>query len=190
MIEQATYESLPWRFLAGDLPPDHDPIAPLRQRFLPEVQDLWVPIWWWAPAADVLQWGHISLDGTTLHADASTSHAVREPRRLALAHPWRAEAEERFALGAQAEPVSLGDGLILADERAHRWGLAHVAQAPAVGEARAQEGDQAERPADEAKRRAREEHARRRNPRGPQPQPPPGHGPGSRTTAPIPSRAS
>jgi hypothetical protein len=70
--------------------------------------------------------------------------------------------------------VSLPDGLILADEMARRQArLAHLAQAPAVGEARAPERSQAERPEDEANLRAREEQAPTRNPRGPPPKPPP-----------------
>jgi transposase len=44
MIEQATYESLPCRFLAGDWHPDPDTIAHVRTMFRPEVKDLWVQI--------------------------------------------------------------------------------------------------------------------------------------------------
>jgi len=39
-IEQATYESLPFRFIAGGLHPDHDTIANFRQTFLPEIAAL------------------------------------------------------------------------------------------------------------------------------------------------------
>jgi hypothetical protein len=87
MLEQATDESLPCRFLAGDWQPDHDTSAHVRKMCLPEVKDLCVQIVLWAPAADVLQWGHISLDGTQRHADASKSHAVSSQRRLALEPP-------------------------------------------------------------------------------------------------------
>jgi transposase len=174
MIEQATHASLPCRFLAGALPPDHDTIAPVRQMFLPEVKDLLVQILLLAPAADVLKLGHISLDGTTLHADASNSHAVSDQRLLALEHPWRAEVDAWFALGEQAEQVSRPAGRRLADEMARRQArLANLAPAQAVLAARAQARYQAERPAYEATRRAREENARTRQPRGPQPQPPP-----------------
>jgi len=173
MIEKATYESLPFRFLAGDLPPDHDTIAHFRKMFLPEVKDLFVQILLLAQAADVLKLGNISLDGTKLHADASKSHAVSYQRLLELEHQWRAEVDELFALGEQAEQVSLPDGLSLADEIARRQErLANLAQAQAVLEARAQERYQAERTEYEAKLRAREEKAPTRKPRGPQPKPP------------------
>jgi hypothetical protein len=173
LIDKATHESLPCRFRAGDWPPDHDTIAHVRPMCRPEVKELWVQIWVWAPATDVLQLGHISLDGTTLHADASPSHAVSDQRLLALAHQWRAEVDEWFALGAQAAQVSRPDGRIRADERARRQArLATWAQAQAVWEARAPERYQADRPESEAKRRARAETARPRQPRGPQPTPP------------------
>jgi transposase len=173
MIEKATHESLPLRFLAGDLPPDHDTIAHVRTMCLPEVKALCVQILLLAPAADVLKVGHISLDGTKLHADASKSHAVSYQRLLALEHPLRAEVDELFARGEQAEQVRLPDGLILADEMARRQArLANLAQAHAVLEARAQERYQAERTEYEAKRRARAENAPTRQPRGPQPKPP------------------
>ena len=173
MIEKATHESLPFRCLAGDLHPDHDTIAHVRKMFLPEVKDLLVQILLLAQAADVLKLGNISLDGTKLHADASKSHAVSDQRLLVLEHQLRAEVDELFALGEQAEQVSLPDGLILADEIARRQArLANLAQAQAVLEARAQERYQAERTEYEAKLRAREEQARTRKPRGPQPKPP------------------
>lgn len=173
MIEKATHESLPFRFLAGDLHPDHDTIAHFRKMFLPEVKDLFVQILLLAQAADVLKLGNISLDGTKLHADASKSHAVSYQRLLELEHQLRAEVDELFARGEQAEQVRLPDGLILADEIARRQArLANLAQAHAVLEARAQERYQAERTEYEAKLRAREEKARTRKPRGPQPKPP------------------
>jgi transposase len=173
MIEKATHESLPFRFLAGDLHPDHDTIAHFRKMFLPEVKELFVQILLLAQATDVLKLGNISLDGTKLHADASKSHAVSYQRLLELEHQLRAEVDELFALGEQAEQVSLPDGLILADEIARRQArLANLAQAQAVLEARAQERYQAERTEYEAKLRAREEKARTRKPRGPQPTPP------------------
>jgi transposase len=173
MIEKATHESLPFRFLAGDLHPDHDTSAHFRKMFLPEVKDLFVQILLLAQAADVLTWGHISLDGTKLHADASKSHAVSYQRLLELEHQLRAEVDELFARGEQAEQVRLPDGLILADEMARRQArLANLAQAHAVLEARAQERYQAERTEYEAKLRAREATARTRKPRGPQPRPP------------------
>ena len=75
-IEKATYESLPFRFLAGGLHPDHDTIANFRKTFLAEMQELFVKILLLAQTVGVLKLGNISLDGSKIHADASKSHAV------------------------------------------------------------------------------------------------------------------
>ena len=57
-IERATYESIPFRFVAGGLHPDHDTIAHFRKTFLAEIQDLFVQILLLAQAADVLKLGN------------------------------------------------------------------------------------------------------------------------------------
>jgi transposase len=175
MIETATHESLPFRFLAGDLHPDHDTIANFRKTFLPELKDLFVQVLLLAQAAGVLKLGNISLDGTKIHADASKSHAVSYQRLLELEHQLRAEVDELFVLGEQAEQGHLPEGLVITDEIARRQERrANLARAKAVLEARAQERYQAERAEYEAKVQAREERARqtKRKPRGRGPKPP------------------
>jgi transposase len=175
MIETATHESLPFRFLAGDLHPDHDTMAHFRKTFLPELKDLFVQVLLLAQAAGVLKLGNISLDGTKIHADASKSHAVSYQRLLELEHQLRAEVDELFALGEQAEQGPLPEGLVITDEITRRQErLANLARAKVVLEARAQERYQAERVEYEAKVQAREERARqtKRKPRGRGPKPP------------------
>src|ERR1700694_1922799 len=39
-IERATYEAVPFRFIAGNLHPDHDTLATFRRTFLPELKNL------------------------------------------------------------------------------------------------------------------------------------------------------
>src|SRR6266536_6617387 len=72
-IERATYEAVPFRFIAGNLHPDHDTLAAFRRTFLPELKDLFVQVLLLAQEAGVLKLGTISLDGTKVHADASKS---------------------------------------------------------------------------------------------------------------------
>jgi transposase len=43
-IEKATYESIPFRFIAGGLHPDHDTIANFRKTFLPDIVELFVQV--------------------------------------------------------------------------------------------------------------------------------------------------
>jgi transposase len=138
-IEKATHESLPFRFLAGDLHPDHDTIANFRKTFLPELKDLLVQILLLAQAAGVLKLGNLSLDGTKIHADASKSHAVSYKRLLELERQLQREVDELFTLSEQAEQVEARAGLVIPDELVLRQErLAHLAQAKAVLEARAQ----------------------------------------------------
>ena len=110
-IEPATYESIPFRFMAGGLHPDHDTIAHFRKAFLPEFLDLFVQVLVIARETGVLKLGRISLDGSKIHADASKSHAVSYGRLRELENRLRAEVAELVALGEQADQSELPEGL-------------------------------------------------------------------------------
>jgi transposase len=43
-IKRATYEAVAFRFIAGNLHPDHDTLASFRCTFLPELKDLFVQV--------------------------------------------------------------------------------------------------------------------------------------------------
>jgi len=174
-IEKATYEIIPFRFIAGGLHPDHDTIANFRKTFLPHIVELFVQVLVIAHELGYLKLGNISLDGSKIHADASKSKAVSHGRLLKLEAHLRAEVEELIALGEQADQEELPEGLDIELEVAFRQArLVNLAQAKAVLETRAQERYQAEQAEYEAKLRAREERARQtgRKPRGRAPKPP------------------
>jgi transposase len=172
-IERATYESIPFRFIAGGLHPDHDTIANFRKAFLPQVTGLFAQVLMVANEMGLLNLGNISLDGSKIHADASKSKAVSYKRLLELETRLRREVEELLALGEQADQVELPEGLVVEDEIAFRTErLVNLAEAKAVLEVRARERYEAEQAEYEAKMRAREEKARQagRKPRGRVPQ--------------------
>jgi transposase len=174
-IERGTYESAPFRFIAGNLHPDHDTLANFRKAFLPELKALFVEILLLAQMVGVLQLGRISLDGSKLHADASKAKAVSYKRLLEIKAKLEAEVAELLALGEQADRGKLPDGLVVSDEVGLRQTrLARLAEAKTVIEARAKERDAAEQAEYAAKVREREEKARRsgRKPRGRGPRPP------------------
>lgn len=176
-IEKATYESIPFRFIAGGLHPDHDTIANFRKIFLAEIKELFVQILLVAQAAGVLKIGNLSLDGSKIHADASKSHAVSYKRLIELETQLRQEVNELFTLGEQVDQgeIQLPEELVIQDELAIRQArLESLAQAKAVLEARAQERYGAEKAEYEAKLREREEKVRKtkRGPRGRKPKPP------------------
>jgi transposase len=174
-IEKATYESMPFRFLAGGRHPDHDTIANFRKTFLPEIAELFAQVLVIAHELGVLKMGNISLDGSKVHADASKSHAVSYGRLLQLEQSLRAEVEELLALGEKADEGDLPEGLQVEFEIALRQErLLNLEKARAVLEARAQERYEAEKAEYEARMREREEKAKQtgRKPRGKDPKPP------------------
>ena len=63
-IERATIETVPFRYIAGNLHPDHDTIAAFRKTFLPELKELFVQLLVLAHLAGLLALGNISLDGS------------------------------------------------------------------------------------------------------------------------------
>src|SRR5260370_15668601 len=75
-IERATYESVPFRFIAGNLHTDHDTLGTFRRFFLPDLKDLFVQVLLLAQKAGGLKLGTISLDGSKGHADAYKHKAV------------------------------------------------------------------------------------------------------------------
>jgi transposase len=182
-IEKGTYESIPMRYVAGGLHPDHDTIANFRKTFLSEVQALFVQILLLAQAAGILKMGNISLDGSKIHADASKSKAVSYKRLIALEIEIREEVNELFTLGEKVDQgeIELPEGMIIGDELALRQErLINLAKAKAVLEERAKECYDNEKAEFEAKQKEREAKQRkyRHKLRGWKPKPPKEEGPG------------
>jgi transposase len=174
-LERATYETVSFRFIAGNLHPDHDTLAAFRKTFLPELKNLFVQVLLLAQASGVLNLGNMSLDGTKIHADASKSKAVSYKHLLALEAQLRAEVEQLFALSETANQDDLPAGMVLNDEISIRQArLARLAEAKAVLEARAQERSALEQAEYDAKVQERADKAQRtgRTPRGRAPKPP------------------
>lgn len=174
-VERATYESLPFRFIAGNLHPDHDTIANFRKSFLTEIRDLFVQILLLAQTMGYLKLGNVSLDGSKIHADASKSKAVSYKRLLAIEHYLQQQVIELLALAAKADKEELPKGMVIDNEVSRREKrLAQLAEAKAVLEQRAQARYEAEKAGYEAKMGQRQAKAAKqgKKPRGRPPQPP------------------
>ena len=172
-IERATYENIPFRFIAGGLHPDHDTIANFRKTFLPQVVDLFVQVLLMAKETGVLKLGNISLDGSKIHADASKSKAVSYKRLIELEKQLTTEVEELLTLSKRADQSELPEEMDIAEEIAFRqYRLENLSKAKAVLEMRAEERYQAEKAEYEAKLRERAKKTRKRRPRGRKPKPP------------------
>jgi transposase len=174
-IERATFEVIPFRFIAGDMHPDHATIADFRKQNLAELKELFVQVLLIAQEMGHLQLGNVSLDGSKIHADASKSKAVSYKRLLAIEAHLQAEVNELFALAEAADGGQLPDEMNIEDEIERReQQLARLAEAKQVLEARAQARYEAEKADYEAKMQARKEKAAQKGgkPPGRPPNPP------------------
>jgi len=174
-IEKATYESVPFMFLAGSLHPDHDTIANFRKAFLPQITGLFVQVLVVAHEMGVLKLGRISVDGSKIHADASKSHAVSYGRLLELERRLEIEVAQLLAVAEGIDQGSLPEGVDVEFEVALReTRLLNLDEAKSILEARAEERYQAEKAEYDAKMREREEKAKRtgHKPGGRSPKPP------------------
>ena len=134
--ERATYESVPFRYSAGNRHPDHDTSAAFRRTFLPELKALFVQVLLLAQEAGVLTLGTISLDGTTIHADASKSKAVsyneiaRREDRLARLAAAKAVLEERAQERATLEQAAYAETMAQRAEQERATGQRPRGRAP------------------------------------------------------------
>lgn len=157
-LEKATYEIIPFRYIAGDMHPDHDTIASFRKCFLAELGDLFIQILLIAQMTGYLELGNISLDGSKVHADASKSKAVSYKRLLEIEAYLQDEVKELFAMAEAADGRQLPDGMNIPDEvKRRQQRLERLAEARKVLEMRAQVRYEAELAEHEAKMQARQE---------------------------------
>jgi transposase len=173
-LEQATYDSVAFRFISGDTHPDHDTIASFRKRFLPELEGLFLQLLIMAKVMGVFKLGKVSLDGTRIKANASKHKAMSWGYANKLEEQLRKEVKElmRRAEAADAEDDSDMD---IPDELARREDrLAAIKKAKAEIEKRAQERFEAEQAEYDAKLKQRKEKEEKtgKKARGPEPKAP------------------
>ena len=174
-LERATYDSVAFRFVAGNEHPDHDTIATFRRRFLKEIEQLFVEVLKLAREMGVLKMGTIALDGTKVHANASRHSALSHEYASKQEAQLTAEVADLFAKAEAADEADVPDGMSIPDELARREErLRKLAQAKATIEARAKERHAREKAEYDAKIAAREAKiaATGKKPGGKPPSPP------------------
>lgn len=181
-LERATYESIPFRYIAGNMHPDHDTLNQFRKDNLEALKRLFVQVLVLASVLGYVKLGNISIDGSKVHADASKSKAVSYGRILSMEKRLQQEIEELFALAEKAEseqppPKAGAQGARFDTENEvgrRRTKLADLAQAKAVIEAMAGQRHAEEQADYERKMAARQEKEERtgKKSRGRAPQPP------------------
>ena len=174
-LEQATHDSVAFRFITGDTHPDHDTIATFRKRFLKELEGLFVQMLVVAKVMGVFKLGNVSLDGTKVKANASKHKAMSWGYANRLEEQLRREVRELLKKAEQADAEDEPE-MDIPDELARREDrLAAIEKAKAEIERRAQdrfEAEQAEYEEKLKKRKEKEEQtgkkARGRAPKAPQ----------------------
>ena len=173
-LEQATYDSVAFRYITADTHPDHDTIAHFRKRFLEPLRGVFVQILVIAQAMGVLKIGTVSLDGTKVKANASKHKAMSWGYANRLEAQLREEVQTLLEQAARAD-TEASPGLDIPEELERREArLAAIERAKAEIERRAQERDEAEQAEyeEKLKRRRDTEKATGKKARGREPKAP------------------
>jgi len=178
-IEQATYDSVPFRYIAVNTHPDHDTIASFRRRFLKELKALFTQILLVAHEMGLMKLGSVSLDGTKIKANASKHHALSWEHACKLEKQLKGEIEELLRKAQRADKTDLPEGMNIPEELLRRQSrLEAIAAAKAEIERRAaerfakeQEDHQGKLAAREAKENSTGKKPRGRTPKLPKPGP-------------------
>jgi transposase len=176
-LERATYDSVAFRFIAGNEHPDHDTIASFRKRFLGQIESLFVEVLKLARTMGMLKLGTVALDGTKIHANASRHSALSYGHAKKIEKQLKKEVQQLLRLAERADAAAVPDGMSIPEELQRReQRLAAIAAAKKQIQARAQERLEREQAEYQAKLAAREEREKRtgKKPRGRPPEPPTG----------------
>ena len=178
-LEQATYDSVAFRYLVGNEHPDHDTISMFRKRFSTELKDLFNQILIIAHEMGILKLGTVSLDGTKVKANASKHQALSWEHAGKIAKQLQEEVEQLWQLAEQADQSLIPDGMKIPEEIERReTRLASIAEAKRKIEARAGERYEQEKQAHESKLAEREKKEKERGKKlGGKPPKPPEPGP-------------
>jgi len=174
-LERATYDSVAFRFIAGNEHPDHDTIATFRRRFLKLITALFVEVLKLAREMGVLNLGTVALDGTKMHANASRHSALSYEQAGKIEAQLQTEVAGLLAKAEAADRADVPDGMSVPEELARREArLVKLAEARAKLEARAKERFEREQAEHQAKlaERAAKTAATGKKPGGRPPQPP------------------
>lgn len=173
-IERATGELIPVLYLTGGTHPDHDSINTFRQRFLPQMEPLFVQVLQIAHGLGILKLGDVSLDGTKIQANASKHKALSWAYAEKLEETLQAEVRTLLRRAATEGGQGSKEIDLPAEWKRREDRLQKIAEVKAEIERRAQARyaqEQAEYAAKQAERVAKEQ-ARGRKLGGKPPQEP------------------
>jgi transposase len=174
-LERATYDSVAFRFIAGDVHPDHDTFNTFRKRFLKQIQALMLQVLVIARNTDMLKFGNIALDGSKIKANASKHSALSYGHIQKQEAQLKTEIAKLMALAEAADNQPIPDGMDVPAELTRREDrLAAIGLAKAKIEERAQQRYAQEQAdyANKIAKRAKKAEKSGKPPRGKPPVPP------------------
>ncbi len=173
-IEKATYESVPFRFIAANLHPDHDTIAGFRKNFLKELESIFLQILLIASNMGFLKMGNVSVDGTKVKANASKNKALSWDYANKLEKKLENEISQLMKM-AEAADTKKPEGMDIPEELSRREErLEIIRKAKKEIESRAQKRFEKEKSEYEEKmtHRKQEEERTKKKKGGKKPKPP------------------
>lgn len=174
-IEAATYDSVAFRFVAGNHHPDHDTISEFRKRFLGQIKVWFKEILLIGKELGLVKLGNIYIDGTKVQANASRHKAMSYAYIQKLEKQLEEEIEKLLELAATKDENEKGQELDIPEELQRRKDrLARIQEAKKVVEQRASERYQKEKEEYDAKMEQRKQKKEKtgKNPRGKAPKAP------------------
>ena len=156
-LEQATYDSVAFRYIAANQHPDHDTIAHFRRRFLKELESLFVQILVLAKQMGLFKLGKVSLDGTKIKANASKHKAMSWRYAQKLEEQMLGEVKELLKRAEEVDEQEAPEINIPAELARREQRLAAIKRAQQEIKRRAGERFKAEKAEYEAKLKARKD---------------------------------
>lgn len=174
-IESSTYDSVAFRFVAGNHHPDHDTISEFRKRFLDQIKGWFKEILLIGKELGLVKLGNIYIDGTKVQANASRHKAMSYEYIQKLEKQLEEEIEKLLDLATSKDESEKGSDLDIPEElKLRKDRLAKILEAKKVVEQRASVRYQKEKEEFDVKMEHRNQKKEKtgKNPRGKEPKAP------------------
>ena len=174
-IESATYDSVAFRFVAGNHHPDHDTISEFRKRFLGQIKVWFKEILLIGKELGLVKLGNIYIDGTKVQANTSHHKAMSYEYIQKLEKQLEEEIDKLLDLATSQDESEKGLNLDIPEElKLRKDRLSKIQEAKRVVEQRASERYQKEKEEYDARIEQRKQKKEKtgKNPRGKEPKAP------------------
>jgi len=174
-IERSTYDSVAFRFIAGNHHPDHDTISAFRKRFLSDIKIWFKEILLIGKEMKLVKMGNIYIDGTKVQANASRHKAMSYEYMKKLEKQLGEEIETLLDLASKQDEEEDKTQFDIPEEiKLRKVRLEKIKEAKNIVEERAAERYNKEKQEYDEKLEQRKEKQKKtgKKPRGREPKPP------------------